>query len=253
MRNILNIAAKEIRVSFVTPLAYVVIAGFMLLAAFFFFSLLSHFNVQLMQTALTPNIVPSLNEWVIVPFYQTLEIVLIFLVPILTMRAIAEERRMGTFEMLITSPLSVTEIVLGKFIGVSAIVLIMLVLSFVYPLSVVLFADPEVPPVFVGLGGLVLFALSFVALGIAVSACTRNQTVAGVLGLVVLLVFYVLDAPAQMLGGRAADLLKYLAPANHADIMLKGMITGTAILYFVSVMLFGLFCACRALDAERWR
>ena len=253
MSNTLTIALRELRSSFSTPLAYVLIAGFSLLSGFFFFSLLSNFNVQLMQTTMLPNVTPSLNEWVITPFYQTLEIVLVFLVPLITMRTIAEEKKTGTFEILITSPVSAQAIVLGKFLGAATIVVLMLLLSFLYPLVLILFADPEKLPALVGLLGMVLFALSFVAIGIAVSAFSKSQTVAGVIGLVAMLIFYVLDAPAQMIGGNVAEVLRVLAPSNHAQNMLKGVITGTDLVYFISIGWAGLFLANRALDAERWR
>ncbi len=253
MKNIITIAGREIKSAFVTPLAYVVISGFVLLSAFFFFSLLAHFNVQIGQAALLPNITPSLNEWVVAPYYQTLEVVLIFLVPVLTMRAIAEERRSGTFELVLTSPLSVSEIILGKFLGISAVVLIMILFSFMYPLALIIYADPETLPILTGLLGLLLFAFSFVSLGIAVSAFARSQAVAGVLGIVLLLMFDVLDAPAKMLGGRWTTILKFIAPSSHAEAMLKGLVTGSDLAYFVSVMLLGLFVAGRALDAQRWR
>lgn len=253
MRNILSIALKDIRSSFVTPVAYVVITGFMLLSGFFFFTLLQQYNSIAMQAAMAPQLQPNLNEWVVAPFYQTMEIILIFLIPVLTMRSISEEKRGGTFELLITSPIKVSEIVAGKVFAIFAVTFVMLLLSFVYPLTLIIFADPEVIPIFVGFLGIVLFAWSFSALGVAVSACTKSQTVAGVISMVVLLVFYVIDAPAAHLGMSGAVFLKYLAPSGHADMFLKGVIQGSDLIYFFSVIAFGLFLANRVLDAERWR
>ncbi|HQH27976.1 MAG TPA: ABC transporter permease, partial [Oligoflexia bacterium] len=167
MKGALTIAGREIRSAFATPLAYVVIAGFSLLAAFFFFSFLSNFNNQLRQTMLFASVKPSLNELVVMPYFQTLEIILIFLVPLLTMRSIAEEKRSGTFEVLITSPISGAGIVMGKFIGAAVIALVMLGISLLYPAVLIVLADPEPGPILAGFFGLVLFALSFIAVGIA--------------------------------------------------------------------------------------
>ena len=253
MRNTLTIAFREIRSGFVTPLAYVVLASFMFLSGFFFFSLLQQFNSVLQQAMLIPDENPSLNAWVIVPYYQTLEVVLIFLIPVLTMRSIAEEKRSGTFEMLLTSPISVSQLIVGKFLGVATIAIAMLVLSLAYPLILVAFSDPEVMPIFIGWFGVVLFALSFISIGVAVSACTESQTVAGVVSIVTLLVFYILDAPAEKLGGSLAGILKYLAPTSHMELFVKGVLTGTDVVYFLSVCALGLFFANRVIDAERWR
>ncbi|MCB0359295.1 MAG: ABC transporter permease subunit, partial [Bdellovibrionales bacterium] len=202
---------------------------------------------------MVPDVHPSLNEWVITPFFQTLQIILLFLLPILTMRSLAEERQNGTYELLLTSPLSPAEIVLGKFLGVGAVVLLMLLASFVFPFVLMLVSDPEVWPVFVGLAGLTLFSLAFSALGIAVSAFTRSQAVAGVVSLVLFLLFFFIGAPAERLGENGQALLQYLSPPTHSEELLKGVMTSTSIVYFASVILVGLFVATRALDAERWR
>ena len=253
MKSIFSIAGRDIRSSFVTPVAYAVISGYVLLSGFFFFTLLQQFNSLSSQAAMMQNLTPNLNEWVIYPFYQTMEIVLIFLVPLLTMRSIAEEKQNGTFEMLVTSPLSVNQIVLGKALGVFFVSTVMILLSAIFPLVLVFLADPEAKPIFIGMFGLTLFAWAFVALGIAVSAFTKSQTVAGVVSLVLLLVFYVIDAPASQLSGGPAAFVKYLAPANHCELMLKGVLQGSDLVYFMSVILFGLFVANRALDGQRWR
>ncbi|MFN8390364.1 MAG: ABC transporter permease subunit [Bdellovibrionota bacterium] len=253
MRNILAIAARDIRSSFVTPIAYVVFAGFLLLSGFFFFTLLQQFNPMSEQAAMMRDMTPNLNEWVVGPYFQTMEVVLIFLVPLLTMRSIAEEKHNGTFEMLMTSPVSVGQIVLGKAFAVGFVSFVMLLLSFVFPAVLIAFADPEVPPILIGFLGLLLFTWAFAAIGLAVSAFTRSQTVAGVVSLVVLLIFYVIDAPTSQLGPEAGSFFKYLAPTSHIEMMLKGVLQGSDLVYFASVILFGLFVANRALDAQRWR
>lgn len=253
MKNIMAIARREFSSSFLTPLAYVVISGFLLLSGFFFFGLVQQFNAILMRAAMMPNISPNLNEWVIAPFFQTLEIILVFLIPILTMRAVAEERRSGTFELLMTSPVSVSELIVGKFLGVSSVVLVMLLLSFIFPLALILVADPEIMPVLVGFLGILLLAMSFTAIGVSLSAMTKSQTVAGVLSLVVLLIFYVIDMPGSYFGENVAAVLGYLAPSRHSQAMIKGVVTGADLIYFSSVILLGLFIGNRVLDAERWR
>ncbi len=252
MKNILAIVGKDLRSAFVTPIAYVVITAYVFLSGFFFFTLLQQYN-SIAETASFYRQSPNLNEWVVYPFFQTMEIVLIFLSPLLTMRSFSEERASGTFEMLITSPLKVSDLVLGKTVGVWGVSLIMLILSFVYPLVLIAYTDVEVMPILIGFLGMVLFTFSFLALGVAVSSFTKNQTVAGIISLVLLLVFYVIDAPSNQMHGLAASFFKYLAPANHAELMLKGVLEGSDLVYFISVILFGIFLSNRAIEAERWR
>jgi ABC-2 type transport system permease protein len=253
MRSLLTIAAKDIRSSFVTPIAYVAIAGFILLSGFFFFTLLQNFNLISAQAALYKNLNPNLNQFVISPFYETMEIVLIFLVPLLTMRSFAEERSQGTFELLMTSPVSPTALVWGKFLAVSVVCTIMLLLSLVFPGVLVIYSDPEVAPVFVGFLGLVLFALSFAAIGVAISSFTSSQAVAGVVGLVTLLIFYVIKAPADQLTGPLHSFFRYIAPTTHSEMFFKGVIQSSDVVYFLSVILLGLFVANRVVDTQRWR
>ena len=253
MSTVINIAKKEIKSSFVTPLAYIVIAGFMLVGGFFFFSLLQQFNSILAQASMMPQLTPNLNEWVVAPYYQTLEIILLFLIPVLTMRTIAEERKNGTFEMLITSPISVSQIVWGKFLGLSVVILLMLAMSFFFCVILMTFADPEIYPIFVGFLGVVLFALAISALGVGISSFTQSQTVAGVVSLVLLLIFYVIDAPAAKLGGPVGSLLQYIAPTGHTQNFIKGVIQSEDIIYFLSVTFVGIFVSSRALEAHRWR
>src|SRR3954462_7566478 len=124
MRNILAIAGKEIRSLFVSPIAYVVLTGFLLLGGWFFFNLLFRFSYLLtiysgMQNAEAVQSL-NLNEYVLAPLLQNLTIVLVIMVPLITMRAFAEEKRAGTYELLLTSPLTVAEIVLGKLLGLLA-------------------------------------------------------------------------------------------------------------------------------------
>lgn len=253
MRNIFSIARRDFFSSFLTPVAPAAIAAFVFLSGFFFFTLLQQYNGNVSQAAMIKELNPSLNEFVIVPFYLVMQIVLLFLVPVLSMRSFSEERQNSTFELLATSPLSVTEIVWGKALAVFMVLLLSLLLSFIFPLVLVVFADPEVPPLFIGLLGLFLLGSSFAALSIAISACTRSQATAAIVSLVLLLVYYVIDAPVTQMAGNMASVLRYLSPTQHAEWMVKGVLRSSDVVYFLSVIFFGLFLTSRVLDAERWR
>jgi len=158
MRSIIAIFKREILSLFVSPVVYFVTTGFVLLGAYFFFNLLGVFLLILQRYASMPfqmpgMTLPNLNQWVIEGFYQTLLVVLVFLIPLLTMRTIAEEKRRGTFELLITSPVSVAQIVWGKFLGVGFVVMLMLLLTLTFPLLLWWYGNPEMPPIFTGFLG----------------------------------------------------------------------------------------------------
>lgn len=256
MKNIWAIFRREVLSFFVSPIAYFVITGFVLLAGYFFFNLLQVYNLVLARYAMMPRMgmqVPNLNQWVVEGYYHTLLVVLVFLIPLLTMRIIAEERRRGTFELLATSPLKVSEIVFGKFLGVAFVVIVMTMLTAVFPFLLCKFGNPEWKPIMSGLGGVILCGLGFASIGMAVSSFTENQIVAGVSSMVTLLLLYVIHSPAESLGGTAGDVLMYLSPVMQVKDMFRGIVNLKSIVYFLSLISLGLFLSQRALDAQRWR
>jgi len=259
MRNVISISKREILSFFVSPVAYFVITGFLLLGGYFFFNLLGMYEIILQRIAQMPMQMamdmPNLNQWVVEPFFKTLVVVLVFLVPLLTMRIIAEEKRSGTFELLITSPVKVSEIVLGKFLGVSFVIIVMMLLVFIFPFLLFIYGDPgpEIAPILSGILGLTLCALAFVSLGMAVSSFTESQVVAGICSMVALLLIYVIHSPAEAASGFTADLLMYLSPMIQMQDMLRGVISIKAIVYFLSFISLGLFLSGRALEMQRWR
>ncbi len=257
MRAVCAIWRRELLSFFVSPIAYFVIAGFGLIGGFFFFNLLAYYNVVIDRVSAMPwaaNQAPSINQWVGEQYFQTLLIILVFLIPLITMRTIAEERRRGTFELLATSPISVADIVLGKFLGVASVVLAMILMASVFPLLLIVFFEPEIPPLLAGICGVSVFGVGCAAVGLAVSSYTENQIVAGVSSMVVLLLLYVIHAPAEAMGGGViASILSYLSPALQVQDILKGVISVKAIVYFLSLIALGLFLSFRAIEAHRWR
>lgn len=258
IRNIFAIFKKEMLSFFVSPVAYIVITGFVLMSAYFFYNFLAYYDLILQQYAAMPykmgdQGVPGLNEFVIARFYYTLMVILVFLIPVLTMRLVAEEKRTGTFEMLAISPLSITEIVLGKFLGVTAILAIMLGLVFLFPLFLYFQSEMEFWPMLLGLLGLLLYALAFASIGMAISAFTNNQVVAAVGSMVTLLLLYMINSPAESVGGTLGEFLRYLSPAEQAVDLLLGVIETKSLIYFTSLILTGIFLSNRALEAQRWR
>jgi ABC-2 type transport system permease protein len=257
VRNILAIAAKDIRSQFVSPIAYVVLTGFMLLGGWFFFNLLSRFNflLQLYLSFRNPEAMErlNLNEFVIAPLLHNLSVVLVILIPVITMRSFAEEKRSGTYELLMTSPLSVTEIVLGKFLGSFVFVFVMVLLTGIYPLILFAYGNPEVGVVLGGFLGLLLLATAFLSVGLLTSSFTENQIIAAVSCLVVLLLLYVIAWPAETAGPTLGAVLRYVSLTEHFGETVKGIIDTKTLVYFASVIALALFLTQRSVESLRWR
>jgi ABC-2 type transport system permease protein len=260
VKNALAIAGREIRSYFVSPIAYVVMTGFLLLGGWFFFNLLARFSTLLqiygsMQRMGNELERLNLNEFVIAPLLHNLSVVLVILIPVITMRTFAEEKKSGTFELLFTSPLRVGEIVAGKFLGALVFVTIMLSLTAIYPLVLLVYGNP--PPeagIFLsGYLGLFLVATSFLSIGLLTSSLTENQIIAAVSCLVVLLLLYVISWPADTSTPTLGAILHYLSLTEHFGEFVKGVIDSRALVYFFSVIAVALFLTHRSVESLRWR
>lgn len=257
MLRTLTIVKRELRSFFVTPTAYFVLSGFLLIGAYFFFNLLASFNLMLARYAALPASKAAaqynLNQGVIEPFFHAVTVLLIFIVPLITMRLLAEERRQGTLELILSYPLSSAALIWGKFIALSIMLLIMIALVAVFPLLLCVFGEPELWPVISGLAGLSLIALSFGSIGLAASAWFNRQIMAGIMAIVVLLLLYVIHSPGAAMEGGLSDFFTFISPVMHLKDLFKGVISLSTIVYFFSFIALGIFLAFRAVDALRYR
>jgi ABC-2 type transport system permease protein len=257
MGNILTIAGREIRSNFSSPVAYVLIAVYLALAGYFFFALLSAFNttLQIYSMMRNPELLSrfNLNQMVIIPLLANLSVLLIFIVPAITMRMFPEEKRAGTYELLLTSPLKVGEIVLGKFLGGLALVLLMVALSGVFGGLLLMYGNPEVPLMLAGYLGLALMATVFLAIGTLVSSFTDNVVIAYVGALFALLVLYTVGWLGETLQGGGAALIKYLSITDHFQELTKGIIDTRELVYFGTLLVVSLFLTQRSVESVRWR
>ena len=258
MKNAFAIAGREIRSYFVSPIAYVVLTGFLLLGGWFFFNLLSRFSYMLQLYSSfqrSPEMLDrlNLNDLVISPLLHNLSIVLVILIPVITMRTFAEDKRSGTFELLLTSPLRVGEIIAGKFLGALVFVAVMIGLTGVYPLVMIAYGNPEVGIILSGYLGLLLLAMAFLAVGLLTSSLTENQIIAAVSCLVALLLLYVIGWPAETASPTLGSVLRYLSLTEHFSELVKGVIDTKDVVYFLSVVLVSLFLTHRSVESLRWR
>ena len=257
MGNILTIAGREIRSYFSSPVAYVLIAVFLALAGYFFFALLSAFNttLQIYSMMRNPELLSrfNLNQMVLVPLLHNMSVLLIFIVPALTMRMFPEEKRAGTYELLLTSPVRVGEIVLGKFLGGLVLVLLMVALSGMFGLLLTAYGNPEIPMMLSGYLGLALMATVFLAIGTLIASFTENVVVAYVGSLFALLLLYTIGWLGETVQGVAGGLVRYASITEHFQEMTKGIVDTKDVIYFATLLVVGLFLTQRSVESVRWR
>lgn len=258
MRNVLTIAGRELRSIFVSPIAYVVMTGFLLLGGWFFFNLLARFNLLVsmyssFQGGAEAMARLNVNEFVLAPLFHNLSVVLVILVPMITMRGFAEEKRAGTYELLLTSPIGTGEIVIGKFVGVVAFITVMIALTSIYGLILWIYGNPEVGIMLSGYLGLLLLAITFVTIGLFASSLTENQIIAAVTGLVMLLLLFVIAWPADSAGEVLGGVLRYVSVTEHFADMIKGVIDTKSLVYFATMIVGWLFLTQRSVESIRWR
>jgi ABC-2 type transport system permease protein len=257
VRNVLTIAGREVRSYFASPVAYVLLAVFLALGGYFFYALLTAFNQSLQIYAMmrNPELLQrfNLNEMVIRPLLQNMSVLLIFLVPAITMRMFPEEKRAGTYELLLTSPVRVSEIVLGKFLGGLVLVLLMVALSGFFGVLLSIYGNPERPMMLAGYLGLALMAIAFLAVGTLISSFTDNVVIAYVGTLFALLLLYTIGWLGETLSGVAGALVKYASITDHFQELLKGIIDTRELVYFGTLLVVSLFLTQRSVESVRWR
>jgi ABC-2 type transport system permease protein len=255
MKNIWAISKKEIKTYFTSPIAYVVTAVFLVLVGFFFYSLILWFNSYSMQASRYPEAIQQLNinQMVYSPLFHNISIILIFVIPGLTMRLFSEEKKRQTDELLFTCPITVNQIILGKFFASLFVLFMMLLLTGILSLFTFAYGNPEFAPILNGYLGLFLMGAAFIAIGIFFSSLTENQVVSFVLTLGTLLLLWVLSWAGSSASGMLKDVLNYLSFIQHFDDMTRGILDTTDIVYYLSFIFFGLFLTHSVIQSRRWR
>ncbi len=255
MKNIWAITKKEIKSYFTSPIAYVVITVFLVLVGFFFYSLIWWFNSQSMQLSRNPAYFQQLNinQMVYSPLFHNISIILLLMLPLLTMRLFSEEKKIGTDELLYTSPISVNQIILGKYFASLFVLVVMLLLTGILSLFTFAYGNPELAPLLSGYLGLFLMGAAFIAVGIFFSSLTENQIVSAILTFGALLLFWILNWASYSAGGMWKDVLNYLSFFQHFDDLTRGILDTTDIIYYLSFAFFGLFLTHSVIQSRRWR
>lgn len=259
MGNTFAIFRKELRVTFVTPVAYVALCVFILITGFFFTNILGGFNHRIATYAqMRPRMLQYMNftDQVLQPVFYNVAVVFVFVVPFITMRLVAEERRSNTFELLRSCPVTPLQITLGKYLASLVVVLAMVALVLVYPLLVWAYAEvggPDWPTVWTGLLGIFLAGAAFTAVGLLVSSLTSSQIVAAAITFCVLLLLWVAGWAADDHAGVTREVLLGLSAVEHIRSFTRGLLDVKDLVYYLSMAVLGLLMTRRVLESHRWR
>ena len=251
----LPIFKKEMHLYFGSPVAYVVFTFFLLISGWFFSQIFLFYSDISMRSFMQPQFGQNLNitENVMRPLFTNMSVVLLFFIPMLTMRLFAEEKRSGTMELLLTYPVRDGEVLAGKYLAAGALYAILLVLTLLYPGLVAYFTRIEWGPILTGYLGLLLLGGTFLAVGLLISSLTENQIVAGFGTFGILLLFWVIGWGAEFAGGNLRTLLQYLSVTDHLDTFSRGLIDTKDLVYYASAIALALFLTLRSLESKRWR
>ncbi|NNL06869.1 MAG: ABC transporter permease subunit [Gammaproteobacteria bacterium] len=243
---IISIALRELRGMFLSPLAWTVLAVTQLILAWSFFTQIDFFfNIQPQLTTM-PN-APGVTDLVVMPTFEIASIILLMVTPLLTMRLISEERRNGTISLLLSSPVSMSQIVLGKFLGIVLFMLVFVAMVSMMPLSLLMGTELDLGKFAAGVFALTLLLSSFSAAGLFMSSLTENPVVAAISSFGLLLLLWIISSNA---GGDTAVLTK-LSLLGHFAPMLRGLIDTADIAYFLLFILTFLLLTIKQMDSQR--
>jgi ABC-2 type transport system permease protein len=254
MRNALIITRKELHSYFVSPIAYGLMAFFALIAGYFFYVATAVMVQSGMESAMMGRGMPmNVNEWVIRPVLSNVSVIGLFLIPMITMRLFAEEKRSGTMELLATSPIRDFEIIIGKWIAALIMYAAILGIALLNILILFGFGKPDWRPMLVGFLGLLLQGGCLLAIGTFISTTTRSQIVAGVATFAVCLLLWVLDWVSAYETSAWAKVVSYLSVLTHFEPFSKGVIDTKDVVFYVTMIFLGLFLTARSMESIRWR
>ena len=237
MTQVWSILLKELKSYFVSPIAYVMTAMFLLISGYFYVLILGFTKDAGMMTYLFGN----------------MSIVLLLIGPMMSMRLFAEEQRNKTLELLLTSPISDAGIVMGKFLASALLLLTMLLTTIHFPLMLFYFGNPDPYPILSGYVGLFLMGCSFLAIGMLTSTWTQNQIISAVSSFAISLLLWFLGAATSVSGSEMGKVLNYMSLNTHWESFAKGLLSVSDILYYFSLIGLLLFLTIRSLETRRWR
>lgn len=258
VRSVGIIYKRELSSYFNSSIAYVVITMFLIITGYFFYNLIATFSIISFQAQANPMMARqynllNINETVVRPLFGNISIIMLLMTPLLTMRLLAEERKTGTMELLLTYPVRDVEVVTGKFLACFTVFLAMIFSTFIYPALLVYFGEPEVMPIITGYIGLILLGAAFISLGLFTSSLTENQIIAASIAFGILFVFWLMSYSVVFLSPDTGRVIAYLAITEHLGSLAKGVVDTEDIIYYLLFTTLFLFLTVRTIESKRWR
>ena len=254
MRNIWTIYRRELKSYFASPIAYLLMVVFSLIFGYFFYVATAIFVSRGMESQMMGRSMPmDVNEWVIRPLLMNVSVIALFMIPMISMRLFAEEKRSGTIELLMTSPIRDTEILLGKWFAALTMFATVLAISAINLSFLFAYGKPDWRPILIGYLGLLLQGGALLAIGTLISTMTKNQIVAGGATFTVCLMLWILDWVSSYETAVWAKVLSYLSVVTHYEPFSKGVLDSRDIIFYLSVIFLGLFLTARSMESARWR
>ena len=254
MRNVWIIWQKELRSYFVSPIAYLLLAMFAVIFGFFFWNIVDYFAATGMESLRRGEMFPmNVNEQVIRPLLSNVGVIGLFFIPMITMRLFSEEKRSGTIELLVTSPVRDGEIILGKWLAALSLYGVLLLLTALNFVFLFKYGNPDWKPLAIGYLGLLLQAGALLAIGMFISTLTKNQIIAGAATFGVCLLLWVLEWVSGYETATWAQVLSYLSVVTHIGSFSKGLLDSKDAVYYVTLTFLGIFFTARSLESLRWR
>lgn len=233
MRQVVHILNKELKDYFISPIAYIVISIFLLVTGWFFFTTFFLYNQADLRN-----------------FFSLLPIIFSFVIPAITMRLFSEELNIGSYEILLTLPVTFTDIILGKFLAGVVFVSVALIPTLSYPIFIAFLGQLDWGPVLGGYIGAVLLGATFTAVGLFASSLTRNQIIAFIVGMMICFFLTLVDKMLFFFPESLLGIIGYLGADFHFKNIAKGIIDSRDIIYFLSIIFLGLYGAHIAMQAK---
>jgi len=233
----------------------VVTTVFLVIYSFIFFQILTFFSFQSVQAGQFRgmNVGLNLNDMVIEPSFHNMAVTLLLMIPVLTMRSFADEKKSKTYALLLSSPVRLREIVFGKFLACMTVVTMMVLLSSYCMGFLLMLGEPEIGPIVTSYVGILLMSGCYVGMGVFASSLTDNQIIAAVIAFGMSLFMWIIGWASQAASAEMGEVLQYLSLVEHMQRFMKGIVDTSDVVYYLSFILFSLFLTHRVLDSERWR
>jgi ABC-2 type transport system permease protein len=254
MRNVWLIWRKEMRSYFVSPIAYILLLMCALIFGFFFWSLLQAYLQFSMEAQMRGEMFPmNMPEEITRRLFGNVPVTGLFIIPLITMRLFAEEKRTGTIELLTTSPIRDGEVILGKWLAATTLYFCLLLLSVINVGFLFIYSHPDWKPILVAYLGLMLQGAALLAIGTFISTLTKNQIIAGAATFGICLLIFVCGWVGEYNSDTWARVMSYMSISTHMESFTKGTLDLKDAVYYVTLIFVGLFLTARSMESLRWR